>query len=122
MNKLVLIVDDEPHMLKLAEYSLRPGGYRFIFGSDGAQIMDIAKRERPDLVITDVRMAQMDGLTALKQLRADEDTRGIPVVVVTGMGCVQSDEPKLFMDADAVIMKPYGPTQLLSTVQALLAA
>jgi CheY-like chemotaxis protein len=122
MKKRILIVDDEPHMRKLAEYSLRAGGYDFVFCEDGSEVQGLLDREKPDLIIMDVMMKVMTGLEALKLLREPPSSNSIPVIVLTGLGIRHNEQAKRSIGADAVIMKPYSPTLLLATAKELLAA
>jgi len=121
MKKKILIVDDEPHMRKLAAFSLRKGGYDFVFAEDGSEVEQMMTTERPDLVVMDVGMSLMDGLSALRMMRAQEDGTHIPVIVLTGIGTM-SPESASATGADVLMMKPYSPTQLLHTAKELLVA
>jgi len=121
MKKKILIVDDEPHMRKLAAYSLKKGGYDFVFAEDGNEVQGITLYERPDLIILDVRMANMDGLAALRILRAHSDSVLIPVIMLTGMGNMSTGQAG-YTGANALMMKPYSPTELFQTAKNLLAA
>ena len=86
MPHKVLIVDDEPHMLRVTELSLKKGGYHLVIGRNGLQAIELAGREKPDLIVMDVNMPELDGLAALQQLKASPDTAAIPVIMLTVRG------------------------------------
>ena len=72
MAHRVLIVDDEPHMLRLTELSLKKGGFDILIGRNGREALEIAAREHPDLIVMDVVMPELDGLAALQQLKENQ--------------------------------------------------
>ena len=78
MSRKVLIVDDEPHMLRLTELSLKKDGYQILTARSGREAIDLASRELPALIVMDVTMPEMDGITALRQLKATPATAAIP--------------------------------------------
>lgn len=124
MNKntaRILIVDDEPHMRRLNEFSLRGGGFdSFYFGQNGREAVEIAHEVHPDLIIIDYMMPEMDGLGALRDLKAKPDTSGIPVIMVSGCGEFHTHRKAESAAASAVLKKPYNPSQLVETVQRTL--
>ena len=85
MPHKILIVDDEPFMLRLIQHHLEQAGYELIKARNGREALDIAAREVPRLVIMDAMMPNMDGFTALRQLKQDPSTRSIPVIMLTSL-------------------------------------
>src|SRR2546425_676981 len=83
MANRILVVDDELYMHKLMTYHLGRAGYELSFARSGREALDKAATERPDLILLDVMMAEMDGLSALKKLKETETTRNIPVMMIT---------------------------------------
>lgn len=83
MPKKILAVDDEKHIVRLVQVNLEREGYTVITASNGQEALDHVAADRPDLIVMDVMMPQMDGLTALKRLKEDEATATIPVIMLT---------------------------------------
>jgi CheY-like chemotaxis protein len=119
----ILIVDDEPQMRRLNESSLRRGGFdSFYFGENGVEAVDLATRMRPDLIIIDYTMPEMDGLCALRQLKSTAATATIPVIMVSGCPDLHANRKTASAAASAVLRKPCSPALLLETAQRALAA
>lgn len=116
----VLIVDDEPHMLRLTELSLRKGGYKLVIGRDGRQAVELATAELPALIVMDVLMPEMDGLTALRLLKQNPVTASIPVIMLTARGHVMTRRDAESSGAAIFLTKPFSPTQLLTEVRRLI--
>ena len=120
MAHRVLIVDDEPHMLRLTELSLKKGGFEILIGRNGREALEIAARERPDLIVMDVVMPELDGLTALRQLKENPDTATIPVIMLTMRGQALARQEAEKSGAAIYITKPYSPSQLLAEAKRIL--
>jgi CheY-like chemotaxis protein len=122
MASKVLIVDDEPHMLRVTELSLRKGNYELLIGRNGREALDLARREHPVLIVMDVLMPEMDGLSALRQLKQDPATAAIPVIMLTARGHVMTRQDAEESGASLFLTKPFSPTQLLVEVRRLIGA
>lgn len=122
MPHKVLIVDDEPHMLRVAELSLRKGGFELHTGRNGRQALELARRLHPHLIVMDVLMPEVDGLTALKELKQDPETARIPVIMITARGHVLTRQEAESCGAALFLTKPFSPTQLLQEAQRLIAS
>jgi CheY-like chemotaxis protein len=122
MAKRILIVDDEPHMLRVTELSLRRGGFELRVGRNGREALALAGSWRPDLIVMDVVMPELDGLTALAQLKANPETAGIPVIMLTSRGQTVARQQAATSGAALYLTKPFSPSQLLTEVQRLLEA
>ena len=120
MAHRVLIVDDEPHMLRITELSLKKGGFEILIGRNGREALEIAVRERPDLIVMDVVMPELDGLTALRQLKENPDTTAIPVIMLTMRGQALARQEAEKSGAAIYITKPYSPSQLLAEAKRIL--
>ena len=120
MPRRILIVDDEPHMIRLAELSLRNGGFTITTARNGAEAIAAVQREKPDLIIMDVLMPEMDGLQALQILKENAETSNIPVIMLTARGHQITRQEASNTGADAFFTKPFSPTQLLAEANRIL--
>ena len=115
------MVDDEDHIREIAATSLElVGGWTVVTASSGAEALVKAQSERPDAILLDVMMPEMDGPSVFKALRKGEATRSIPVVLLTAK--VQAAERQRFTDlgVDGVLAKPFDPMTLHEEVAAVL--
>ncbi len=122
MPQTVLVVDDEPFMLRMIQLVLDREGYPFLQATNGGEAVEIAARERPALVIMDAMMPKMDGLTALRHLKQDPATRDIPVIILTANPHKFSRQEAETIGATVFLTKPFSPTLLLSEIRRLTAA
>jgi CheY-like chemotaxis protein len=120
MAQKVLVVDDDPIMHRVLKHYLERNGYEMINASNGRQAIQIATSELPGLIVLDVRMPEMGGLAALRELKEAESTKAIPVIVVT----VNADRSTLMESqvsgASAFLAKPFRPSELLGEIQRLM--
>ena len=117
----VLLVDDEPMMRRIGAMSLeRVGKFTVVLASNGLDAMAVAEREKPDLILLDVMMPNMDGLATLQKLRASEATSAIPVIFLTGKTEQQEVDEYLATGAVGVIPKPFDPMTLPSQIHEIL--
>ncbi|MEW5987277.1 MAG: response regulator, partial [Chloroflexota bacterium] len=115
--RLVLVVDDEPRMIRFIRMNLELEGYQVIEARNGLQALDQIRQHLPDLVIMDVMMPEMDGFEALRLLR---EISTVPVILLTVR---QDEEDKirgLELGADDYVTKPFSPRELNSRVNAVL--
>jgi two-component system cell cycle response regulator DivK len=117
----ILVIEDNPSNAKLAVFLLTRAGHEVHSVPDAEEGLRLAQAERPDLVIMDVQLPGIDGLTATRRLRADPATRALKVLALTAFA-MKGDEQKI-MDAgcDDYLAKPYQYGDLLQRVEALLA-
>ncbi len=120
MPSTILIVDDEPHMRRVTELSLRRGGYDILIGRNGREGLELARLRQPELIVMDVLMPEMDGLTALRELKNDPATAGIPVVLLSARGHILLPDEAGSCGAALFLTKPFSPTQLLAEVRRLI--
>ncbi|KJK56822.1 response regulator transcription factor [Saccharothrix sp. ST-888] len=114
----VLVVDDEPALRDALESSLAFEGYDVTTATDGYEALDAVDRDRPDLVLLDIMMPRMDGLTAVRRMRARGDTA--PVLMLTARDAVGDRVTGLDVGADDYLAKPFELDELLARVRALL--
>lgn len=116
----VLVVDDEPDIVALIVYHLAKAGYRVSTAATGGDGLDAARRERPALVILDLMLPGLSGYDVLEQLRANETTRNVGVLMLTA----RVEEPDrvrgLALGADDYLTKPFSPQELVLRVGAIL--
>lgn len=116
----ILIVDDEPYILNILDFSLDAEGYRVLQASDGEEAMRMAQEQAPDLVIMDVMMPRQDGFETCRRLKEDMRTSDIPVVLLTARNSREDRTRGEEVRADGYITKPFSPQRLLDTVQEFL--
>ena len=114
----VLICDDEPSLRELIRISL-DGPYRFVEAHDGEASLELARRERPDVVILDMMMPRRSGLEVLRSLRQDADLADTPVIVLTAQPAAR--DQALQAGADRVMVKPFEPEEITAAVEEVLA-
>ena len=120
MAKVILIVEDDPKSLKLTRDLLQANGYTTIQATDGEQGVRLTKEKKPDLVLMDIMMPEMDGYTACDAIKRDKATREIPVVMLTAMGYELNKELAQKLGADGYITKPFTRQELLDVINQFL--
>jgi len=111
-KKKVLIVDDEEH-IRLLVCSILGKDYTVLEASDGQEAINIARNQKPDLILMDILMPKVDGYTACNAIKKDKETKAIPVVMLTGVGHALNKVLAEQMGADGYITKPFNPQDLL---------
>jgi two-component system response regulator MprA len=114
----VLVVDDEPALRDALESSLAFEGYEVITASDGLEALEVIEAQRPDLVLLDIMMPRLDGLTAVRRLRGRGDN--VPVLMLTARDAVGDRVTGLDVGADDYLAKPFELDELFARVRALL--
>ncbi len=122
MNKKILLVDDSRTSIFLERTLLHGCPYDLIEAADGAQALEKANAERPDLILMDMMMPRMDGLAALRELRASPATRSIPVIMVTTRSESDRVEAAYQLGCSDYVTKPVDQRELLKKIRDLLAA
>jgi two-component system, chemotaxis family, chemotaxis protein CheY len=113
----ILAVDDSPAMRQMVSVTLRSAGHEVLEASDGRDALDIARKEPAvDLVITDINMPNMDGITLVKELRRLAHYQGVPLLVLTTEASAQKKQEGKAAGATGWIVKPFNPERLLATV------
>lgn len=116
----ILLVDDEPDILEIVGYNLTQEGYVIVTAENGLQALDQAKKHRPQLIILDVMMPEMDGIEACEKLRAMPELSESVITFLTARGEDYSQLAGFEAGADDYITKPVKPKVLVSKVKALL--
>jgi CheY-like chemotaxis protein len=126
MAKKILIVDDEPAAIDYATAVLEENGYQAVGAEDGLEGMEKARAEKPDLILLDIMMPGKGGIAMYQDLRKDEETKDIPVIIITGVARGQRFEESMMRKApgiplpDGYIEKPMKPEGLLKAVKDVL--
>ena len=116
---VVLVVDDEPRNRRLLTETLRPAGYEMREAADGRSALDDARGVRPDLVLLDVMMPDMDGFETCRHFRADPDLRDVPIILVTALDDRESRLTGIEAGADDFLTKPVDLTELRARVRTI---
>ena len=117
MNEMILVVDDEPKIVKLARDYLKQGGFQVVTADNGRTAMAVARGERPDLVVLDLNLPEMDGLDVCRALRRESD---VPIIMLTARVEETDRLIGLELGADDYITKPFSPRELVARVRAVL--
>lgn len=120
MAKKILVVDDEPHLVKLLQARLEKNGYSVIVASDGQEALDKTYQENPDLIILDIMLPHIDGYHVCKTLRSDEKYKAIPIIMLTGRTLAQDIKMGMELGAVSYVQKPFKPNVLLGIIQGLI--
>jgi two-component system alkaline phosphatase synthesis response regulator PhoP len=116
-NKRVLVVDDEIHIVHVVAIKLRNNGYEVISAENGAEAFDLAREEKPDIIVADLQMPVMTGLQLVEKLRQCEQTRDIPVIMLTARSFAVENEPKEELQISEFLSKPFSPKELLRSIE-----
>jgi CheY-like chemotaxis protein len=119
-NKKVLVVDDSGTARMLEQSILKRASYEVVAAKDGAEAVEKAAAEKPDLILMDVIMPRMTGFEAVRALRAAEGTRAIPVIMVTTRGEPNNVEQGFSAGATDYVTKPVDMVELLAKVRGLI--
>jgi DNA-binding response OmpR family regulator len=116
----VLVVEDDPVILRLLEVNFQLEGFTVLLAHDGAEGIDLARAHKPDLIISDIMMPRTSGLELVAALKGEPDTKGIPIILLSAKA--QTSDLKVGMDAgaDDYVTKPFEPLDLVDRVNALL--
>ena len=117
MAKKILIVDDETQIVDICKDYLKAAGYETITASDGVQGVALARREKPDLIVLDLMMSEMDGLDVCREIRRESN---VPIIMLTARVEETDKLIGLELGADDYITKPFSPRELVARVRVVL--
>jgi CheY-like chemotaxis protein len=120
MGQIALVADDDPLMRRLCLVLLEQVGFEAISANNGREAVELARQERPKLIIMDVMMTGMSGLKALGELKQAESTKDIPVIMISGNADRQIQAESRFAGAAAFLRKPFRAAELLEAVRRLV--
>jgi len=119
-KKKILLVDDEYFLLEILKDRLEFHGYETVTASNGKEGVEKAVAEKPDLIFMDIMMPEMDGLEATRLIRANADTKNIPIICLTALGRPSDLENAKSNGANDYMIKPFQAQELLDKIQAYL--
>ncbi len=119
-KKKILIVEDEKDIVEMIVYNLKKEGYTTVSVLNGQRAVSLAKRERPDLIILDLMLPDIDGFEICKQLRNNEITGLIPIIMLTARSQEADKVTGLELGADDYVTKPFSPRELVARMKAVL--
>ena len=120
MSKKILVVDDEMYIVNILDFTLGSEGFRVISAANGEEALRKALEIDPDLIVLDVMMPKIDGFEVCRALKAKEETKHIPVILLTAKDRDSDREKGKEVGADLYMTKPFSPTRLLEEVRAIL--
>jgi len=118
----VLVVDDDPVILKLLEVNFEMEGFTVLVARDGQEGIDVARGERPDVVVSDIMMPKLSGLELVSELKGDAGTSDIPIILLSAKAQNADVRSGLEAGADDYVTKPFEPLDLVDRVNRLLEA
>jgi len=121
VKRRILVVDDEPEAVELLEFNLKQAGYAVISAADGAEALQKARAQTPDLIVLDVMLPEMDGFEVCKLLRLEPATARLPILMLTAKAAEVDRILGLELGADDYLTKPFSPRELLLRIKNILA-
>ena len=119
IKKKVLIVDDEPNVRRLS-HTILSKNFDVLEAEDGRQAIEIANTQKPDIILMDMMMPKMDGLTACLEIKKNPITKSIPVIMVTAIGFELNIKLSQQMGATGYLTKPFSPQDLINAIVKVL--
>ena len=119
-KETILVVEDDPDIVELLEYSLEREGYTVLAASDGEKGLSEARRRKPALVLLDLMLPGLDGLSICRALKEDGATKDIPVMMLTATGEESDVVVGLEFGADDYVRKPFSPRELIARIRAVM--
>lgn len=116
----ILIVEDDPDILQLLSYNIQSAGYDVVTAMDGNAALAMVKRHSPDLLLLDLMIPGIDGFEVCKELKKRQETRNIPVIMLTAKGEEVDRIVGLELGADDYVVKPFSPRELILRIRAIL--
>jgi two-component system, cell cycle response regulator DivK len=120
MTKRILVVEDQPDNRTILRDLLSAAGYRVLEAADGVAGVRMALAERPDLILMDIQMPEIDGYEATRRLKAEPGMSATPIIAVTSFALSGDEAKSRAAGCDGYVAKPFSPRQLLSEVRRFL--
>lgn len=122
MKYKIMVVDDEAYIVELVKFNLEKEGYQVVVASDGLGALEMVQVERPDLILLDIMLPNMDGLEVCRTLKQNPMLYSIPIIMLTAKGEEIDTVLGLEMGADDYVKKPFSPREMVARVKARLRA
>jgi two-component system, cell cycle response regulator DivK len=122
MTKRILVVEDQQDNRQILRDLLRNTGYELVEAEDGLEAVAAVASKRPDLILMDIQLPNMDGYEATRQIRSNPDNKDIPIIAVTSYALSGDGGKAIEAGCDAFVAKPYSPRQLLARIREYLSA
>ncbi|HEY7555784.1 MAG TPA: response regulator [Candidatus Binatia bacterium] len=119
-EKTIMVVDDNPDIITIVRTILEGKGFNVLSASGGAECLEVLKTQKPDLIVLDIMMPEMDGLEVLTRLKAMSELANVPVVLLTAKVQYEDVLGGYKLGADYYITKPFTSTQLINGINLLL--
>ncbi|MHC4480067.1 MAG: response regulator transcription factor [Planctomycetota bacterium] len=119
--KKILVVDDEPHILRSLGFVLQRAGYEVLEARGGAEALRLIAQERPDLIFLDIMLPELDGYEVCRRVKSDDELAATYVIMLTARGQLADREESLTAGADEYMTKPFSPSRAVARVQEALA-
>ena len=119
-GKKVLVVDDEIHIVHVVAIKLRNNGYEVISANNGVEAFELACKHLPDIIVTDFQMPVMTGMELVEKLREHEQTKDIPIIMLTARSFAISKEQQEQFQISDCLSKPFSPRELLGNIDDIL--
>ena len=120
VHKKILVVDDEPDVASLLTLMLEAQGYLVVLASDGQEALEMARKEKPDLVLLDVMLPRLSGYKVARMIKFDEKYRHVPVILLTAKTQEKDRAMGLEMGVDDYITKPFDADKLIAKIKEIL--
>ncbi len=120
MTKSVLLAEDEPNIVESISFLLKREGFDVIVTGDGRTALETAIAEKPDVMVLDLMLPEMDGYEVLRNLRANQEVKNLPVLMLTAKGQKIDRETALECGADLFMTKPFSNADIIAAVNSLV--
>ncbi len=120
MSYKIVLAEDEPQIARLTKFKLEREGFEVIWEKDGGAALESIKANNPDLVLLDVMMPVMDGYQVLKKMKENENTKNIPIIMLTAKGQEQDVVKGIEMGSADYVVKPFRPAELVARIKKIL--
>jgi len=117
MPKKIVVVDDEPDIIKVVSFRLGKLGYKILTADTGGAALDLIRKEKPDLILLDLALPDMEGYEVCRRVKTDDALKHIPVVFITASQADRIREKQNGFPADDFIIKPFEPEELIAKVK-----
>lgn len=119
-KKKIMLVDDEAFIIRSLQFVLKKTGHDIVTAGNGEEAIEKAKTEKPDLMFLDIMMPKKDGFEVCKELKGNEETKNIYIIMLTAKGRDQDRQKGIELGANEFLTKPFVPSQVLTTVKKVL--